>query len=753
MKKISLLFITLFNCLAAISQQVPIGAWRTHLPYNNIKALDQSNSEIYCGTIGGIFTVDKTSGELNKLSTIDGLAAINVSTLAFDTQTNQLMVAYENSNIDLLKDGKIYNLPDIFDKTGLGNKRINAITFNNQLAYLSCGFGIVVYDLIRREVKDTYFIGNGGSNLEIFQIVIQNQNIFAATADGVYQASLTNPLLADFRSWKKHGSSENYPLGNTASITTFNNLIYGVFSNGIYKFNGTTWQITSIFRPDVKTLRTTASRLLAIADFRVISYDNNENIQLNISSANNFSSAQTAILDQNQKVLIADGAKGLVTTTTGNNFSFILPNGPNTSATFNLNYTNGKLILAPGAVTTAFSPDFNNDGFSVFENETWTSFSGNNLPALLPVRDIVTSFNDNTNQINYLASYFNGLIEFKASNQNIRFFNQNNSSLQTTIGDAASIRVNGVILDRAGNLWLSQYGVTRPLSVRNATGQWTAFGFPNLIASPVIEVTGLLIDNDNNKWLKLRNGGLIIFDNTRSKKLGFSANDGAIPGTNVNSLTLDNDGAVWLGTNRGVAVFYNTQEMFSNVNAEVPNVVEGGFLRPLLATENINCIAVDGANRKWIGTDNGVWHFSADGTQQISFFNQKNSPLLSNSVISIAIDGQTGEVFFGTSAGIISYKGDATAPVEKMNKITVYPNPVRPGFNGTIGIKGLVDKARVKITDINGILVYQTLANGGQATWDGKNFSGQEASSGVYLILIVNEDGSDTAVSKMLIVR
>ncbi len=193
--------------------------------------------------------------------------------------------------------------------------------------------------------------------------------------------------------------------------------------------------------------------------------------------------------------------------------------------------------------------------------------------------------------------------------------------------------------------------------------------------------------------------------------------------------------------------------VFSGVTADIPKVIEGGFLKPLLSTENINCIAIDGANRKWIGTDNGVWLFNADGTKQIQFFNKNNSPLLNNRVLTIAIDDETGEVFFGTGAGIISYKGDATKPVNKMDKITVYPNPVRPGFNGIIGIKGLSVKANVKITDINGVLVYQTISNGGEATWNGRNFNNEEAASGVYLVLVINPDGSDTAVSKILIVR
>lgn len=202
-----------------------------------------------------------------------------------------------------------------------------------------------------------------------------------------------------------------------------------------------------------------------------------------------------------------------------------------------------------------------------------------------------------------------------------------------------------------------------------------------------------------------------------------------------------------------MAVAYSPSELFAGVNVEIPNLIEGGFLKPLLADQNINCIAVDGGNRKWIGTNNGVWLFSADGTKQLLFFNKDNSPLLSNKVLSIAIDDRTGEVFLGTTSGIISYKGDATAPVTKMSKIVIYPNPVRPGFSGNIGLKGLAENANVKITDINGVLVYETTAIGGQATWNGKNFSNEVASSGVYLVLIVNKDGTDTAVGKILIVR
>ncbi|MBK0381883.1 T9SS type A sorting domain-containing protein [Pedobacter sp. SD-b] len=752
MKKILCYFILLYSSICN-AQQVPLGQWRTHLPYNQVLSVAESATQTFCATTGGIFSVDNKTGELRKLSTIDGLSDVKSTLLAYNTATQQTLIAYQNSKIDLLKNNEITHLNEIFDKKGLGNKTINAVTFKDQFAYLSCGFGIVVYDLERKEVKDTYFIGSLASNLEIFEIAIDDQNIYAATADGIYVNRLDNAAITDASTWFKQGVSQGYPGGISKSITSFNGSIYGVFDKGIYKFKNNAWQPTNIFAPNVYKLKTCKNQLLSIAKFRIISYDDNENINKNIQNTANFSNANDAIINQENEFLIADGNKGLVKTTDGNSFDFVLPNGPNTTSVQNLNFNNGRVVLSPGTISQNISPGFNNDGFSIFENETWKSYSSTNTPAFNPIRDLVISAPLASSKNIFLGSFLNGVLDFNTENSTLKIYDQNNSSLQTTIGDPSTIRISGLAFDSDGKLWVTQYGVSKPLSVKTKDNQWTAYGFPNEIPDPFASVTKLLIDQEDNKWLSIRNAGLLIFNGSISKKLGFNLNNGGIPGSNVNALTLDKDGAIWIGTDQGVAVVYNPDNAFNGQNVEIPNLIDGKFLKPLLATENVNCISVDGANRKWIGTNNGVWLFSADGSKQILNFNTNNSPLLNNAVLSIAINDETGEVFMGTASGIISYRGDATEPVSKMKKVIAYPNPVRPGYTGTIGIKGLANNVSVKITDINGNLVYETTANGGTATWNGKNFNGQAASTGVYLILVVNKDGSDTAVSKILIVR
>jgi hypothetical protein len=301
---------------------------------------------------------------------------------------------------------------------------------------------------------------------------------------------------------------------------------------------------------------------------------------------------------------------------------------------------------------------------------------------------------------------------------------------------------------------------------RASDGVWQSFNLGALaFGASRTEAGEVIIDRAGQKWILGRGSNLIVFNDNytigntaddRARILSNKIGNGNLPGNRVLSFAADRDGEIWVGTDEGVAVFYSPENVFSGYNFDAQQVLVeyGGYVQYLLEAEAVTAIAVDGANRKWFGTDRaGIFLMSDDGTEQIHHFTEDNSPLISNSITDIAINHKTGEVFIGTDKGIVSYKADATSGGESNQDVVVYPNPVREGYTGPIAIKGLVTDADVKITNISGSLVYATKAEGGQAVWSGNDFSGRRAQTGVYLVFISNEDGSETVVAKILFIN
>jgi hypothetical protein len=209
-----------------------------------------------------------------------------------------------------------------------------------------------------------------------------------------------------------------------------------------------------------------------------------------------------------------------------------------------------------------------------------------------------------------------------------------------------------------------------------------------------------------------------------------------------------------VGTTDGIGVIQCSQDVFNALGCQaiLPIVPQGNFAGYLFKGQEVRSLAVDGADRKWVATKNGVWLTSADGEKVIGRFTEDNSPLLSNDVKKIAIDGKTGEVYFATLKGICSFRSTATEGGETNSEILVFPNPVPPGYSGTIGIRGLVNNAIIKITELDGRLVYQTRALGGQAVWDGRNYKGQKISSGIYLVLVSDGGRTEKAAAKIVFI-
>jgi hypothetical protein len=338
----------------------------------------------------------------------------------------------------------------------------------------------------------------------------------------------------------------------------------------------------------------------------------------------------------------------------------------------------------------------------------------------------------------------------------------NNSILEKPFSSWDRIFIGDISFDQYGNLWMINSSCNALLKVLKSDGEWQSYNVSSV--TNALQATRILIDSKNQKWIVLfgSNGLLVFNDNNtlddktddRLIRMSTSIGNGNLPSNTVFSIAEDLDGEIWVGTDKGIAVFYTPENIFSggDFDSQVITIEQDSIAQHLLQFESVTAIAVDGANKKWVGTQNaGVFLFSDDGQKEIHHFTVENSPLLSDKINDIKIDAVTGEVYFGTDRGICSYKGYATTGQEQYQGVYAYPNPVPSGFNGMIGIRGLTRNSWIKITDAGGTLIYETRSEGGQAVWNGCNFKGEKAKTGVYFVFCISEDGTEKVVTKILI--
>ena len=769
MKLSSIIFFKIFLLLSyfSYSQGISIGQWRNHLPKNKVIAVAEADNLIYAATPYSIFYYDKTDNSIQQLTKVNGLSDIGISAIHYNNTYKTLVVSYTNANVDLIKKTGIVNLPDIKNKSIPGNKKINNITSMGKYAYLSCGFGIVVVDLVRNEIKDTYVIGDNGSRINILDIAVNDSVIYSATELGIYKANITNPNLADYHNWKKDSTIRGINSKFTHIAFFADKIIVckekGIASNNdtLFFYNGINW--VSFDTSNVRNLSVCGNQLIISHYGSFAIY--NEPLQL--QQANQaYAVANQIIVDKNNYYWIADDNSGLLKIE--NNFSdvaYLIPNGPTTNNVFTLTSTPTGIWLAPGGIDYG---SFGNSYFAgtlhQFNDEKWINYSSSD--SIKDILDIAVDPTDNSKV--YAATWSIGIVEFTNNKVTNVFneFNTNNNLSPIYIGNNRyTLRIGGVKFDESGNLWATNSGPTKGLSVKYKSGLWESFDIQSIIKNNSYnDVSTLLIDKNNYKWMLARENQLAVFNKTQNaiQKAWININKGNDLASNyIHCFAEDLNGEIWVGTDKGIKVIYSPENVFntnsneeSSITAQTILVEFEGHVQHLLEFESVTAIAVDGANRKWVGTQKaGVFLLSADGTQQLAHFTEENSPLFSNSIATIAINPDNGEVFFGTSMGVISYRGTATKGKDTFQDVYAYPNPVRPEYNGIIAIKGLVRDANVKITDIAGNLIYNTIANGGQAIWNGKNFSGERAHTGVYLVFCTNENGEETMVSKILFIN
>jgi len=767
--------------LSLTAQDIPTGTWRDHLPYKRSISVASTGEVVYCATANSLFKYDIKGQTTTTLSKANGLSDVGFSKLAWHPGTSTIIIAYANANLDLIRDGKIHNLSDIKRKNLPINKEINDITFFENDAWLATGFGIVVINLERLEIKDLYLIGDQGGYVNVNDIKFFNDTVYAATNQGILRAA-QGDFLADFSNWHLWNTLP-YPDAHYNTLAFFNGVPYVNLYAGsgkhdtLYQFVNGQWNhlvghgYEYLHQLDVfhgKLLMTKSDNVLVITHdldtFRHI-YNYTPG-----TSTNTYLQATEAVLDDKEFVWIADLRQGLVFIYDQWAYGFIAPNGPATSNAFQMAAVENDVWVASGAYSSTWSMTFRREGVFHYDGFNWKTITYQDNPALDTIFDFVCIAPDPVDLSKvYVGTWHKGIVVLKEGKVE-KIYDHTNSTmgkLENTQLGIYEVAVGGITFDQQGNLWVSTAGVTRSLSVMRPNGVWSSFD----ISSPGLKMSDMVsgkivIDRIGQKWVLLgRGNGIQVFNDNNtldnifddlSTNVNNIAGQGGLPSMLVTDLAIDLDGRLWIGSDKGIAVIYSPENVFTGnfYDAQQILVNQDGFDQYLLENETVTAIAVDGGNRKWIGTESsGVFLLSADGTKELARFHEGNSPLLSNGIRSIAINHRNGEVFFGTDYGIISYRADATKAEPVHGDVKVFPNPVHPGFAGPITINGLVRDADVKITTVSGDVVFSTRSQGGTAVWDGNDLSGKKVGSGVYLVFSSDQDGIETAVAKILFIR
>lgn len=767
----SALFLCGLLCADSLPAQsdLRIGQWSEHLPYNGGATVTQSPTRVYYGSQYALISIMKEdTSEAVFFSKIDGLSDVAPSWIKYHDALDILIIGYSNGNIDLMDADGVTNINDILRNTSIqGDKRIsNIYTDEGSLIYLSTPFGLVILDIVSMQFQSTVFTNSPVKAFTKFQ-----GKYYLAAESGLYAFDpASGSIIEDFGGWDKvsvPGLTEAY---ESQAVAVFNNSLYAGIDGDLYKMDQgefILWHSVdgftlSFISPEGQNLMAgficDAGCIGKVAYFREEGYWHDNGIFCTAIPA-------YAIEDETGRIWYADQFPEF--RLAQNHFTpcdYPQYNTPYSGNVSELNIKDGILYVATGGASESYGYQSNKDGFYTFDRVKWNTYNQFNTPEIeaTGLENFFRILPHPTEDITYVGSYWGGLMKQEGDTYTV--YDDTNSSLQGAVGDAARERVAGLAFDRNNNLWVTNYLAPEPLSVLKADGTWKSFDFP---CTNITNTSQIVIDQRGYKWIMLysKSASLVVYDDggtiddeSDDRCVLLSSSNTSIPSNSVQCLALDVEGDIWVGTAEGPVVFDAAGDIFNGHPGSRIKVVQDGILNYLLGEETVYSIAVDGANRKWFGTGSGVFVQSPAANEEVTSYTIDNSPLLSNRIVDIAIDGNNGVTYIATIGGIMSVRTDAIdAELVHDSEVYAFPNPVRPVYDGPIAIRGLARDANVKITDITGTILFETQALGGQAIWDGRDLKGRAAETGVYLVFSTAEsDGfnkPDALVTKILVVK
>lgn len=766
-RRLILFFLMSFVLVQAYPQN---NRWTIYAAYHDASKCVSVGSKIYVLSDGGLYSYDYEDMDVVTYDKSGVLSDNGIFDISYCSEEKALVIVYKNGNIDLLyDDGSVYNMTDFKNKTA-GDKTINDIYINGKNMYMSTNYGLLIVDIAERIFSRTYTLDYG-----INSVAVDGNFIYAATDNGVYKGN-TADNLQDKSKWSvitKNAIDE---------FIDFNGKLYSLTSSGVFSIDKSTFAMTNISKFSAKywsicndmLLLSDASSLYSVGTDGKMTLLDGKGIRTADYAGNTYWCACGT-----------DGLKGmsLKDGKFTENVSSVIPDSPMRNYSYFLRMTpENRLLVAGGS--------FNYNGQSFpgtlmkYENQSWTCFDEETPIATVGkslyvnVTDIAQDPNDSEHH--FAGSASDGIFEFKDYKM-VNHYDYRNSPLQSILPSSsrpnAYVWITGLEYDKDGNLWMLNNQTDTIVRILKNDGKWAALYYSEIKDIPTLDQ--VLFDNRGWAWINCRRttnnpvnyAGVFCVDtkgtlentadDSRKFITRFSNQDGVAYSPDLfNCIAEDLDGNIWFGTDKGPFVTYSPEDVFDNgfyfTQVKIPRNDGTNLADYLLSDVNITCITIDGGNRKWMGTSgNGVYLLSSDGIEMIEHFTTENSPLISDNIESIAIDGSTGEVFFGTDAGLVSYLGTATDPAGSLSddNIKVYPNPVRPEYTGRISITGLMRDTDVKIVSASGYLVNSGTSVGGEYTWDGKNKGGKRVASGVYYVLAADAEGNSGAVAKILVIR
>ncbi len=746
----------LIFCLSVANGQTPVGSWSDHLKYSSAIHLAVSPEKIFASTGEALIIYNKDFSELTKMSTVNGLSETGISGISWSDENNLLVVAYKSANIDLISDNTVFNIPDIM--YGQTDIAINRIRTFGRYACLASDHGIIVIDLIKKEIRDTWKPGRDPDGNIIYDVAFGKDLVYAATNNGIWYGELSNAGLSYFGNWKQ---LTGFPDSRSDLLIFSEDKLYANFpmpiteGDEIYSAGTDVVLFSKIDGVQNRSFDLAPGGFTISSDRMARIYDTEGSLEKTVTSYGWATPDICQLKIEDGNIWIADRSYGLIRGKNAADFTkFEIP-GPASDKVMHIASYNGKTVICAGGTDSSWDGSGRTFQVSVHANGKFENILSENEKDAMRC-----CFDPTDNSHFFISSWGHGLFEYR-NNIRVNHYDNGNSPLGEGSGNNTDTRICGITFDRDGNLWITQGSSQSTIKVLKPDGKWIIFPYTVNASVPldIISVSG------GQKWImQPGSGSLFILDDNDSPELLSDDRYIRLPVRdtegnffNVFSITEDLDGNIWVGTDMGPLVYFNPGRIFDKDltanRIKIPRDDGSGLADYLLGKETITSVAVDGDNRKWIGTSgSGAYLLSSDGNKVLKAYNRGNSPVFSDSIAALAVDNRTGEVWFGTSRGTLSIRESATSGGEKFSGVYSFPNPVRDDFPGNVTITGLLRDTNVKITDVSGNLVFETTSTGGQASWDLKTYKGRRVTTGVYLVFCTSADGSQSCTTKILVV-